>query len=159
MTNKVIESGYKTLFKQTTPPLGWTKDTSINNYTLRVTSGAGGGLGGVVDFSTALSDNKTCTVVLDKSNPPLVSVSAHALTVAQLPSHNHDMRRANLVPRSGGSSSGQAGPLFSSFTGLTGGSGSHAHDAGTIFNQLSFNNSTPISFDVRYVDVIVATRD
>ena len=36
----VIESGSRTVMKNTTTPTGWTKDTTYNDYALRVTTGS-----------------------------------------------------------------------------------------------------------------------
>lgn len=65
--------GTTMLFKQTTAPLGWTKQVVLNDYGLRVTSGAVGVTPGT-PFSTVFAQT---------------AVGAHALTVAEMPPHSH----------------------------------------------------------------------
>lgn len=78
---QVIPSGSRMVFQQSTAPLGWTKDTTHNNKALRIVSGSVVN-GGTVDFTAAFSA-KTITGT--------VSVAGHALTIAQMPSHEHDL--------------------------------------------------------------------
>lgn len=68
-------SGTVMLFRQTAAPTGWTKQTAINDYGLRVTSGAVGTTPGT-PFSTVFAQ----TVVGDTT-----------LTIAQMPSHHHSV--------------------------------------------------------------------
>ena len=76
---QVIPAGSRMLFQQSTAPSGWTKDTTHNNKALRIVSGSVVN-GGTVDFSTAFSA-KTITG----------TVAGHAITIAQMPSHGHDL--------------------------------------------------------------------
>lgn len=68
-----LPSGTKMLFQQTAAPLGWVKDTTNDNKALRVVSGTAG-TGGSIAFTTAFGSQ---------------NVSDTALSIAQIPSHNH----------------------------------------------------------------------
>jgi hypothetical protein len=129
-------SGTRLLFQQSTAPVGWTKVTDHDNKALRVVSGAAGS-GGTVDFTTAFVNG---------------SVGAHALTIAEMPAHSH-----TFTNEDGGDSVGGIGYLIasSSQTGVgtvtptaaisnTGGDGAHSHT---------------LNLDVKYVDVIIASKN
>jgi len=132
----VFPSGTRLLFQQSAAPVGWTKVTTHDNKALRVVSGAAGS-GGTLDFTSAFVNG---------------SVGAHALTVAEMPSHSHTFSNED-----GGDPVGGIGYLIasSSQTGVgtvtpnatissTGGSGTHTHT---------------LNLDVKYVDVIIASKD
>lgn len=65
--NREIPAGTVMVFYQASAPTGWSKITSVNNRMLYVTSGSGGNNG---NYDS--------------------SVSPHILTVAQMPSHDHN---------------------------------------------------------------------
>lgn len=69
-------AGTRMLFQQSTAPTGWTKDTTVNDKALRVVSGAVGS-GGSVAFSTVFGRTAT---------------DGTTLTVAQMPSHQHQIK-------------------------------------------------------------------
>jgi microcystin-dependent protein len=155
-----IPSGTKMLFAQSTAPLGWTKLTTHDNAALRVVSGTAGS-GGTVDFSTAFTSR---TIVVSGS------VGSHTLTLAQIPSHEHELYQtysgANTKVYTETS-------MFLSFGNVTqatrhwndrlanadgeikaratGGGQGHSH-------TFTGNNST-LNLAVKYVDVIVAQKD
>lgn len=97
-----FESGTRLLFQQTTAPTGWTKDTSHNDKALRIVSGTVG-TGGSVAFTSAFASQ---------------NVGSTALTIAQMPSHNHTV---------GGTTSAQSQNHTHAFSGVgtTGASGAH----------------------------------
>ena len=71
LTANQLPSGTTTVFYQAAAPTGWTQDTSQNDITLRVVSGAGGAAFTTGQaFSTAVASG---------------SISAHALTQAEMP--------------------------------------------------------------------------
>jgi microcystin-dependent protein len=120
------------LFVQTAAPTGWTKSATHNNKALRVVSGTASS-GGSVAFTTAFASS--------------LSAGSTTLSTAQMPSHTHSITGNNDT--SGGTADR---PRIESYpatrtatTASTGGGGSH-------------NHSLP-SFDVQYVDVIIATKD
>ena len=144
-------SGTKMLFNQTAAPTGWTKDTSSNNNSaLRVVTGTAG-TGGSQDFTSAFG----ATISVAISN------AAHTLTTSEIPAHSHQMyffpqgssynsSYPGLPGHSGGSQSASGSTLG------TGGGGSHTHS-----NTLSGTGSSGSTHNlsVKYVDVIVATKD
>lgn len=135
-TKESFASGTRMLFQQSTAPVGWTKVTTYDNAALRVVSGAAGS-GGTIGFNAAFVNG---------------SVGAHALTIAEMPSHSHTLSDVD-----GGDSVGGVGYLIasSSQTGVgtvtpnatisnTGGDGTHTHS---------------LNLDVQYVDVIIASKN
>lgn len=126
-------SGTRMVFHQTAAPTGWTKDTtaSLNNNALRIVTGSAAS-GGAVDFTTAFAATNT---------------GAHTLTEAEIPAHDHsyDYRGTENVGSSGKSSElAGSNTTVSGTTGSKGGGGSHSHT---------------LSLDVKYQDVIIATKD
>ena len=119
------------LFKQTSAPTGWTKLVVLNDYALRVVTGAAG-TGGSVAFTTAFASG--------------LSDGATTLSTAQMPSHTHTVSKTFGGGCVLGSAGGTGcGSIFAQNTGSTGSSNSH-------------NHSLP-SFAVQYIDVIIATKD
>lgn len=130
-------SGTKLLFVQTSAPTGWTKDTSNNNNSaLRVVTGSAS-TGGTVDFTTAfVSQSVTGTN------------AGYTLTTADIASHQHTLGCATTTGvTTGGSATCFTAPNQN--TGATGGGGSHTH---------TFTGNA-INLAVKYVDVIVASKD
>lgn len=122
-------SGTVMLFQQTAAPTGWTKQTAINDYGLRVTSGAVGVTAGTA-FSTVFAQT---------------AVGNTTITTTTMPSHTH----SGYV--SGGNSNVQSGlgitmqnPMSIGSTGSTGSDGAHTHSV-----QLALS----------YVDVIIASKN
>jgi hypothetical protein len=105
-----IPAGTRMTFQQTAAPTGWVKDTTYNNYAMRIVNGAAG-IGGTVGFTTAFASG--------------LSSAGHTLTIAEMPSHDHAWGGVNS-----GLAGVNAGALLtnnSAITGATGGGGSHAH--------------------------------
>ena len=134
-------SGTRLLFQQSTAPTGWTKDTTVNDKALRVVSGAVGS-GGSVAFSTLFGRTAT---------------DGTTLTVAQMPSHTHQIKNekngtlysaltsgSNTVPTLGNNSLWEVRDLVPYSTVATGGNGSHTHG---------------LDLRLAYVDIIIATKD
>lgn len=148
-------TGTRLLFQQTTPPAGWTKDTTtpnLNNSALRIVTGAVGG-GGSQDFTTIFTTRGVTGTVGDT-----------ALTTAQIPLHGHPYYNSQDTPGTptptGGfihsvNSSSVVGP----FTGtpnaasgqqIGGAGGGQVHSHSFTGNNLDMN--------VRYFDVIVGVK-
>jgi hypothetical protein len=131
-------SGTLMLFQQTAAPTGWTKQTTHNDKTLRVVTGAASS-GGTTAFSTVMA-----------SRTPAGTVGNTTLTTTQMPSHSHSTP-TGLV--SGGNIGFQGGfddnSSPSSGTDARGGGGAHNHGF----------TGTAMDFAVQYVDLIIASKD
>ena len=135
-------SGTKMLFHQTSAPTGWTKVTttgtgsaSINDVGLRIVTGTiTDGVGGSVAFDTAFASQ---------------TIDTTTLSVSQIPSHDHRLEMHNnhgsTASLGGAYSSNTDSPINKSFITHTGGGGSHGHGS--------------INLDVKYIDLIVASKD
>jgi microcystin-dependent protein len=118
------------LFQQTSAPPGWTKQVILNDYALRVTSGAVGSVAGS-SFSSVFAQTVVGNTTLDTT---------------QIPPHNHSSN-AN----SNNSASGTPGPFTTpvpspspATINNTGGGLSHTHS---------------INLTLSYVDVIIASKN
>lgn len=132
-----VASGTKMVFHQTAAPTGWTKVTttgtgsdSINDVGLRIVTGSiTDGVGGSVAFDTAFASQ---------------TVPAYTLATSEIPAHSHTIR-----DDSGGSNFLSMDEHYSASsnasTNNTGGGGSHGHGS--------------IDLDVKYIDIIVASKD
>lgn len=104
-------SGTVMLFQQTAAPTGWTKQTALNDYGLRVTSGAVGVVAGS-GFSTVFAQT---------------AVGATTLDIAAMPVHNHTVS-GSLITTSAVAAAGHAFADSANVnTTNTGGGGSHLH--------------------------------
>lgn len=127
-------AGTKMLFAQAAAPVGWTKDTTHNDKSLRVVSGTGGGSGGSVAFSTLFGRT---------------AVDGTSLSEAQLAAHKHGYgpKRGSATGTSGSQYSTQSayqGTSIQAVTDVVGASSAHAHG---------------LDLRVQYVDVIIASKD
>lgn len=173
----VAASGTKMLFQQSAAPTGWTKDTTHNDKTIRVVTGTASS-GGSSAFSTAFASITPAGTI---SNSVSGSTGSTALSISQIPSHNHFMvnnrnvaNRADSDPNTSnyldfGAQHNPEGDekyllRFHStvadrgLTSSTGSGSGHTHDAGTLAVSSTFTG-TSIDLDVQYVDVIIATKD
>ena len=133
-------SGTSMLFRQTSAPTGWTKDTTHNDKALRVVSGTASS-GGTNSFSTVMAQTAT---------------GNKTLATGEIPSHPHDVRIVNAqaltneyegigtdayyTPATG---TGRA--IYANLpTSSVGGSGPHNHG---------------LTMAIQYVDVIIATKN
>lgn len=166
-----IISGYSTLFQQTTPPINWTKVTTYNDYTLRVVTGATSS-GGSISFT---SNFNTKTVSLPGT--PTGSIGPVALTLSQIAPHVHQYYYSSSSGSRGSpggsplytpGASGTRGPtgdvsspsMYSSITPYpspTGAATEHTHPSGDI--SFSWSQSGSLDLRIKYVDMIIATRN
>jgi hypothetical protein len=133
-----LPTGTTMIFAQTAAPTGWTKSTTHNNKALRVVSGAGGGSGGSIDFTTAFN-----VVAVNGT------VAGHALTTDEIPAHAHTVSYTSV----GGGVAIGSGTTYGNVTsGATtssvGNSQTHTH---------AFTGD--VNMSVKYVDVIIAVKD
>jgi hypothetical protein len=148
----VFASGTKMLFQQTTAPTGWTKITTSNDAALRVVSGTAS-TGGADAFTTIFGSGK--------------STASYTLTTTDIPSHTHT---ASVTDP--GHSHSYTAPAFNIGTGSTPSyfySGVTGGTTGSASTGISVSNSstggggghshTLSNFDLKYVDVIIASKD
>ena len=160
-----VPSGAKMLFQQSTAPMGWTRDTAHNDKALRVVSGSAGS-GGNIEFSQMFNAKAISGSV---STSISGSVAGHALSISRIPSHNHNF--SGSVSIAGGHNSTDAnaagvvgvlsyGSNKFSFSGQTSNRGNGAaHSHGWSGSADSTFRGDTIDMRVRYVDVIIATKD
>ncbi len=163
-------SGTKMLFQQTNAPDGWTKDTTHNDKSLRVVSGAAGS-GGATAFSSVFGSGKaSASYVLLEADIPAHDHTAGTLAAASSGSHGHGMDMS-----SGSTGSFNAGEHLSTLasawaTGTGGGTnvdlgivagGAHTHSvSGSVADAGGDGGHThDLSLDLNFVDVIIATKN
>lgn len=133
--NLSAPTGTVMLFYQPSAPANWTQLGSLNDYMLRVVSGAGGVSGG---SQSPISANFTHTH----------TTADHALTINEMPAHTHQYSS----PTGGGNSNdlGGSNRNDNAQTGSTGGGLPHNHGP---------TGSASITFTPRYIDVIMCSKD
>ena len=139
-------AGTQMLFVQAAAPTGWTKQTTVNDATIRIVSGTTGGkTGGSVAFSTAFVAGKAITLS--------GNVGATTLSTAQIPSHTHPanyLTTGNDYDRDqAGYSNNDTGKKWKTVSGAAGSSGSHTH---------SLSGTATVDLSVKYVDVILCKK-
>jgi len=123
-----VPTGAKWAFYMASPPSGYTQDTSLNDYAIRLVNSTGAGTGGSVSFSTLFATTQ---------------VGATALTEAQLPNHVHTAGSASTA-QAGSNQPIIAPPAAGNFSTTGTGSGqTHTHS---------------LDMRVKYADFIIAAR-
>lgn len=121
--------GTRIVFQQSAAPVGWTKDVTHNDKSLRVVSGAVSS-GGSVSFSSFAAQ----------------TVGNTTLSTAQMPSHNHSVlgwyNGASTAERLNGFGGTSISVGISSSN--TGGGGSHTHS---------------LAMDMQYVDTVICVKN
>lgn len=158
----IIPSTSRTVMRVTTPPVGWTKDTSFNEFTLRVTTGSVTSAG-AINFTTVFNDYtvQPATVTI---SPTVGSVT---LTTSQLPTHRHDRLWVGPTRTSSpgrGQPTAYQSTLRATYSStLTHNDNtpaptgtSHTHPIGTVSSS---SISGGLDFRLLYVDIILVTRN
>ena len=145
-------------FAQASAPTGWTQVTTYNNVGVRIVSGAGGGSGGSIAFSTLFSLTSSYTGSINITSG---SVGNTTLSTAQLAAHSHTLTIdtvSNMNCPGGGylnsctfSIDGSGSPPYAS----TGGDGLHTH---SLVGTAAAGNFTS-DFNLQYVDIILASKN
>ena len=173
----VHASGTKMLFAQTAAPTGWTKDTTNNNDSaIRVVTGTAG-TGGTNALSTL-----DATAVGTINSSVSGTTGSHPLSIAQIPAHRHfafaaqnssastqsNLNSSTQAARGSGFSGGSIDEKYSIMaagsdstvgrTSSVGSSQGHTHGAGSLTVTSTFTGQAN-ALDVKYVDVIIATKD
>jgi hypothetical protein len=151
-----FSSGTRISFNQTTAPTGWTKDTSVDNAALRLTSGSVSS-GGSIDFTTLFASTGTVPAGIVSISSISGSASATTLTTPQIPSHTHTSAIVGAgIPQGGGPGGGPQ--ANNGDTGATGGGGSHTHPFSFSSGAASFSGAA-LNLAVKYVDLIIAQKN
>jgi len=150
------------IFKQTAAPTGWTKVTTDTDAALRVTSGTIS-TGGTIGFTTAFANNAVGGTAISTTQMPSHSHTSGGVYALSGGAHTHTISPAQYVS---GSSSGSSGSDAESYAGSTrmaaDSGGAHIHSlTGSTAAAGSGATHTHSYQDlsVKYVDVIVATKD
>lgn len=150
-----IPAGSVMLFYQSAAPTGWTQVTSLNDYDLRLVSGAGGTTGGTTAYSSVFT-NQTPTI------SGSFTVGSTTLSTAEMPSHSHQTFSGSAnSPYSFGSFVTFGSPMLplccgaprNNGTGSTGGGGSHTHSIS------GSPTSSAITLNVRYANIIICSKN
>ena len=170
-------AGTKLLFQQTTAPVGWTKDVTHDNKSMRVVSGTVGS-GGTVAFTTAFASQAVSgsigsTTASNQATTAGGTVGDTTLSTAQMPAHAHSYA-VNIQHTDGVITNGESLQTglqvngrrrYMDSTNQTGSNNAHNHSfTGASHNhtQNAHNHTftgTAIDMAVQYVDVIIATKD
>lgn len=134
---EAFPSGTRMIFQQNLAPTGWVKETNsaFNNRALRVITGTVGAGTGSVDMSTIFGSGKV--------------TGSHAISVAEMPAHNHP--GSTLINRLGvGALASVTGSLSNSIindplvtVASQGGGSGHTHT---------------LNLDLKYTDYIIAQK-
>ena len=167
-------AGTTMLFRQTSAPTGWTKDTTnYNNSAIRVVTGTASQFTTGVSFTDAfkswsVSATAAGNVSVSVANGGPTNTGSTTLTSSQMPSHTHSYtitnngNRGTLIAKGGNGliNISQAGAN----TGATGGGTGHTHSISTHSHNANANftgssHSHSFALNVNYIDVIVATKN
>lgn len=147
-----FEPGVKATFNQTTAPLRWTKDTTNNDAALRVVSGSVGS-GGADAFSALFGTSKT--------------TAGTSITQAQLPNVNFSVTDThyhgidNITPNTvaAGAVTGVYSPAAGTLNTTTVGGGGGGSIVVSSGGSGTAHSHTLNNMNLKYVDVIIATKD
>lgn len=147
-------------FVQTAVPTGWTKQSTYNDYTLRVVSGSAS-TGGSVAFSTLAAVAATDSTTLD-----LTKIPAHTHTYSGATSTDGAHTHTVHVPQAHGSrsSSTNSGSGWldpSGGTTNTSTQPAHTHALSGTFASTggATGHTHSLSLNVQYVDIVYGTKD
>ena len=152
----VIPAGSRMLFQQTAAPTGWVKETTYDNYALRVVSGTAT-TGGTVAFTTAFKSYSVAISGNTGNKAAGGTVANHTLSNARIPSHTHSYTKPGGGSTQGGKASASNSNSAAN-TGASGGSQAHNHGFTGANHNHSFSGSSTVNVDVLHVDVIIATK-
>jgi hypothetical protein len=157
-------SGAVMIFQQTSAPTGWTKSTTDDDAILTATTGSLT-TGGTLAFSSTLNSPVSITGKLTFGS---MTIGSTTVTAGMIPLHTHPFTGYTVYPFRAVTPGGTAtvttnatspvagSPVFTApYTGPSG----HTHpqpSAGLSSLDTTYYSS---SFSLKYVDVIVATKD
>ena len=157
-------SGTKMVFYQASAPTGWTQDTAaaLSNTVMSVVTGTGGGTGGSTSYFAsflATTDKTGAQPAAPVSGSVSGTVGDTTLSTPVIPSHSHPAAAQNQN-QGGPAQANNRGYSTPSSTGATGGGGAHSHPfSGSLSSATADVSVTVPAADVKYANVIVATKD
>jgi len=148
----VLASGTISLYYQASAPSGWTQVTSYNDYAMRIVSGTGGGTGGTTAYSTVFA-NQTPTI---SGGTLSATVGATTLSTSQIPSHSHGYTGWTGSNYPWYNAEGSISWAGGDTTGAEGGGTSHTH---SFSGSVSAITSSAITLNVRYINIIICSKN
>jgi hypothetical protein len=142
-------TGTKMTFLNASAPTGWTKDPSLDDATIRISSSAGGTTGGSTGFLTAFANNHS----LDGAT------AGFSLQITHLAAHTHQVISAGT--RSGSQVQDPGNNFYAS-------SGDIGNFGGKAMNSNAVGSGTPhshgagtlaIDLGVKYINAIIAVKN
>jgi hypothetical protein len=163
-------SGTKMVFYQASAPTGWTQDTAsaLSNTVMSIVTGTGGGTGGSTSYFSSFlaTTDKSGTDTAPVTGSVAGTVGGYTLSTPEIASHTHSFKQTGNSPTPSNyftPKTQQANPGFiTSTTNINnaGGGGSHAHPfSGSLSSATADVSVTVPAADVKYANVIVATKD
>jgi len=151
LASNPIPTGSVMLFYQSAAPTGWTQVTTLNDYALRLVSGAGGTTAGTTAFSTVFA-NQTPTFT---GSIGTLAGGATTLSTAQIPSHTHSYTQPTGGTAAGVGCNNAPSGTGGGTTGAQGGGGSHSHSitgspSGTV---------GAVTLNVLYANIIICSKN
>ena len=150
-------TGSTMVFMQTVAPTGWTKLTSDNDTGIRVVSGTTSS-GGDVAFSSLFT---TLTPTGTTSSATIGAVGSTTLSTPQIGTHTHTASHQGAGPLmiiEFGSPTSRLRDGRLTTSGTAGSGSSHTHPSPGQTVGTSFVG-TGLNFNIKYVDVILATKN
>ena len=161
-------SGTKMVFYQASAPTGWTQDTAsaLSNTVMSVVTGTGGGTGGSTSYFSsflATTDKTGAQPAAPVTGSVSGTVGGHTLSTPEIASHAHGISPVS-VARATNPGNVLIGPPSAPSsvppTQPAGGGGSHSHPfSGSLSSATADVSVTVPAADVKYANVIVATKD
>jgi len=172
-------SGTKMVFYQASAPTGWTQDTAaaLSNTVMSVVTGTGGGTGGSTSYFSsflATTDKTGSQPAAPVSGSVSGTVGGYTLSTPEIASHTHQFNAYSNVTNNdseptfvtGGSGGNRFGGSFNDSSpsrkniSPAGGGGSHSHPfSGSLASATASVSVTIPAANVKYANVIVATKD
>lgn len=155
-----IVAGTAMIFVQTTPPTGWTKQTTHNNKALRLVSGTASS-GGSGNFTTIFANVTSGGTALTSATIP-AHTHSFSCVVASGGSHYHTydglVERTNHPKSPNNGSNGWGAASGASATTGSGGAHSHTLSGTTDLVGSETAHTHTLNMAVQYVDAIYAEK-
>jgi hypothetical protein len=150
IASDTFASGTAMVFHQAAAPTGWTKaaGAAYNDAALRVTTGTGGGTGGSTVFTSVFAARS-----IAQANLPNVNFTGTAASSGS--EHTHTIAYGTRTVDSPSAVTVVEGIGTGASTATTNSTGAHTHTV----SVASGGSGTAMDFAVKYIDVIVATKD